>query len=216
MDYNDTTWTLSQWLFPTIPRGVNVMACAYTVWTPELVTGSAVIDEQHKQLINALNSLFDAERHGNGDREVRRALSFLLKYTAKHFADEEALQEKYEYPGYEGHKRLHTEFTGVALKMAREYLDSPSNELVSHARSVIGQWVVHHIKSEDFKMAAYILNRMDGEHAHIAAHGAAQEHAHAGAHGAAQEHAHANTHAGSHGAVLPAHQLPFLDLMERR
>jgi hemerythrin len=135
-------------------------ASAYA-WTPELLTENNAIDDQHRQLIKALNDLLDASRSGKGRDEVKKTLNFLVKYTAQHFADEEALQLEYEYPERENHKRLHTAFTGVAMKMTQEYRCNPSDALIDQIISVIGQWVTNHIKSEDKVMAQYVLSRID-------------------------------------------------------
>jgi hemerythrin len=139
------------------------MAYTFTTWTDDLVTGSDVIDDQHKQLVDAVNNLFDAQRSGKGQREVQRTLNFLLEYTVKHFSDEEALQEEYGYPGYAAHKQIHTEFKAIAQELAQEYQGKPSDALIKHITTVVGRWVIHHIKDEDKKMALYVLSRMQGE-----------------------------------------------------
>ena len=63
-------------------------------WTTDLATGNADIDDQHKRLFAAVNALFDAYRSGKERQEVEKTMEFLTAYTAKHFADEEKLQEK--------------------------------------------------------------------------------------------------------------------------
>jgi len=37
--------------------------------------------------------------------------------------------------------------------------DGPTDEFITHICVTIGQWVMHHIKSEDSKMAAYIRDK---------------------------------------------------------
>jgi len=136
------------------------MAYTYTTWTPDLITGHTLIDEQHQQWIAAVNNLYDAQRGGGGDKEVEKVMVFLVDYTAKHFAEEEALQEEHGYPEYSGHKRIHADFKGVVQDLAKELrLSGPTDDLVSHVCRTIGQWVVSHIKSNDIKMAAYIRSK---------------------------------------------------------
>jgi len=136
------------------------MAYTYTTWTPDLITGHELIDTQHRQWINAVNALFDAQRGGQGADEVEKVMAFLADYTAKHFAEEEALQEKYGYPDYPGHKRIHTDFKAVVGELANDLrLSGPTDDLVSHVCHTIGQWVVSHIKNQDMKMAAFIRSQ---------------------------------------------------------
>ena len=130
---------------------------AYTEWNPEWATGHELIDSQHQQLIAAVNSLFDAQRDGKGREEVERTMTFLVEYTTKHFNDEQKIQEKCEYPLYPEHKRIHDDFKNSAIELSHTLRrDGPTDELVRHICVTIGRWVINHIKSEDFKLAAHI------------------------------------------------------------
>lgn len=68
------------------------------VWSKDLETGNAMIDSQHKELIEAINALLAACATGKGRAEVAKTTKFLYDYTSKHFGDEEALQLRYKYP----------------------------------------------------------------------------------------------------------------------
>ena len=130
------------------------------VWNPDLETGSVVIDNQHKQLIAAVNALFDAQQSGKGRQEVEKTMEFLVGYTVKHFADEEKLQEKHNYPEYLIHKQTHIDFKRVALELAKELSQNgPTDAFISKAYVTIGDWLVNHIKGDDFKMAAYVRSK---------------------------------------------------------
>ena len=130
------------------------------VWTPDLSTGDAVIDDQHKQLFAAVNALFDAYQSGKERQEVERTMEFLVKYTAKHFADEEKLQEKYEYPDFFAHKQLHAEFTEMVQRLVTKMSrDGPTENFIIEVCTTIGEWLFLHVKGEDSNMAAYIQRK---------------------------------------------------------
>ena len=131
------------------------------VWDQNLATGNPLIDSQHRQLIDAVNALYYAHQSGKGRQEVERTMEFLMEYTSKHFADEEKLQEKYDYPDYPIHKRIHNEFKKVALELASEL--THTDEFISHVYVTVSEWLVHHIRGDDFKMAAYIQNKIQAE-----------------------------------------------------
>jgi hemerythrin len=136
------------------------MAYCYTTWSPDLETGNTIIDNQHRQWIDAVNALFDAYKSGKGPQEVESTLKFLTDYTIKHFAAEEALQEKYDYPDYPAHKRIHTGFMGVVQGFPPQLsMHGPPGEFLSHVCTTIGRWVVNHIKTEDCKLAAHIKSK---------------------------------------------------------
>lgn len=129
-------------------------------------SGHAAIDRQHKLLINEVNVLSDAHKSGKGQENVAQTLEFLEAYTIKHFADEEKLQVKYNYPEYPEHKRLHDEFTivvqGLVATVAK---DGPTDEFITTLSITVGEWLFNHIRGEDFKMAAYVkaAQRQAGE-----------------------------------------------------
>jgi hemerythrin len=127
------------------------------VWDKNLETGHTLIDNQHKQLVRAVNDLQEANVAGKGAEEIERTIDFLLGYTIKHFKDEEALQLEYGYPDYYEHVSYHREFKRQVDQLAQRMKEEgPTRELVNEITQHIGNWLIHHIKSDDLKMASYI------------------------------------------------------------
>jgi hemerythrin-like metal-binding domain len=126
-------------------------------WDSLLETGNEQIDSQHKQLVEALNHLVEACHAGTGKEELTRTIKFLLAYTAKHFKDEEALQIQYGYEDYLRHRQIHKEFTSVAVDLAnRLQEEGPTVCLIAEVHSSMGDWLINHIKGDDFRLAAFI------------------------------------------------------------
>ena len=126
-------------------------------WDNLLETGNIHIDLQHKQLVAALNDLVTACHAGTGKAELTRTIHFLLAYTEKHFQEEEALQVQYAYPDYPRHRQIHKEFTEVAVDLAKRLKEEgPSVCLLTKVHSSMGDWLVNHIKGDDFRLAAFI------------------------------------------------------------
>jgi hemerythrin len=127
------------------------------VWDKNLETGHKLIDNQHRQLVQAVNELQEANARGTAAEEITRTIDFLLGYTVKHFHDEEALQIEYGYPDYYEHVGYHREFKGQVAQLAQRLQEEgPTRELVERITPHIGDWLLHHIKSDDLKMATYI------------------------------------------------------------
>jgi hemerythrin len=136
------------------------MTTTIFAWTPDLATGNALLDNQHKELFLAANALFAACQIGREKREIERTMSFLRDYTSRHFAAEEMLQKKYNYPEYLAHKRLHDDFTGVTRELAEKLSQAgPTDDLIGEVYTAIGEWLINHIRSEDIKMTAYIHSK---------------------------------------------------------
>lgn len=129
-------------------------------WTSDLETGNGTIDEQHKQLIAAINNLLDACSQGQGRNSLKETTTFLYDYTAKHFADEEKLQLASQYPDYVNHKQYHEGFKKVVREIMDQLeKDGPTLALVGKVNSSIGGWLINHIKKEDVKVAAHIRSK---------------------------------------------------------
>jgi hemerythrin len=135
-------------------------------WDSSLETGHEKIDNQHKQLIAALNSIIDASRNGKGSEEIFKTLDFLTGYTIMHFTDEEKLQEKYDYPDYLVHKRYHNDFKVTVGKLTERLREEgPTEDMVNTVTSAVGDWLLNHIKGDDFRMATYIKFKQKEEDA---------------------------------------------------
>jgi hemerythrin len=133
------------------------------VWEKSWETGHPMIDEQHKQLIEAINALLRACYQGAGKEELLKTLNFLNDYTIKHFFEEEQLQKKYEYPDYPNHHQYHEGFKVIVRNLMLEFFNKGvTDELTEKVRTSIGDWLVSHIKTQDVKLAAYIRSKDRG------------------------------------------------------
>jgi len=129
-------------------------------WSDDLLTGNMQIDTEHKELIKAINDLLDACSKGKGRAELEKTVKFLSSYTKTHFAHEEVLQMKYNYPDYNNHKKYHKHFVEQVENIHKKLLTEGSNiVLVGEINSKVGNWIISHIKREDVKVAQHIKNK---------------------------------------------------------
>lgn len=129
---------------------------AYT-WNSALETGHPVIDAQHKELINAINNLLSACQQGRAADKVNATLDFLVSYTKRHFGEEEALQQKANYPDYPNHHQVHEAFVNVITDLSAELKQTgPTPSLINKIIRNVGDWLVNHIQQQDTKVAAHI------------------------------------------------------------
>ena len=127
------------------------------LWDSSLESGYEKVDNQHRQLVVAVNNLMEASFNGKGDRAVLETLEFLTAYAIKHFSDEEKLQVLYHYPDYLNHKRLHDDFKAVVGELVRKVgEEGPTEEIIDEVSSIIGAWLLNHIRGDDFRMAAFV------------------------------------------------------------
>lgn len=126
-------------------------------WNSDLETGNEIIDKQHKELFAALNVLAQSHRSGQGAQELGKTIEFLEVYVLRHFEDEEYLQEKYSYPDILNHKAYHREFKNKVSKLVESLeKDGYSDTLVEKTINIMADWLINHIKSDDFRLAAHV------------------------------------------------------------
>ncbi|MDR0974175.1 MAG: hemerythrin family protein [Ruminococcus sp.] len=126
-------------------------------FTKDLETGNNLIDTEHRQLFQAINGLLEACNAGQGRANVEKTVKFLMEYTAKHFADEEKLQQASKYPDYPNHYKIHEGFKKRVAEIGAELnAKGPSIILVSKVNSDIGDWLINHIRTQDKKLAEHI------------------------------------------------------------
>lgn len=129
-------------------------------FTPDLLTGNLTIDNQHRQLIQAINDLLAACSQGKGRAELEKTTKFLYDYTTKHFSDEEQLQQQSGYPDYARHRQYHEGFKRTVADLNKKLGEQgPTISLVGEVNSAVAGWLINHIKSEDTKVAAHIKSK---------------------------------------------------------
>ena len=128
-----------------------------------LRTGNAMIDEQHRELIEKINQL--VQSYGQSREKVKaiKMLHYLADYTDFHFNEEENLQERVGYPGLEEHRQKHEEFlkaVGELFEMLEEE-EGPSERFVEAVHRNVTEWLYGHIKGYDVSVASYMhMNNM--------------------------------------------------------
>lgn len=126
-------------------------------WTAELETGIAVIDGQHRRIVDYINELQSIS--GSAAPEVLdRVLNDLVDYTYSHFAFEEALMEEAGYDSLPIHRKTHEAFCEriASLKLRASAGEAVTEELVALLRN----WLIRHIMNDDRSYAGLIREKL--------------------------------------------------------
>ncbi|MDR1909989.1 MAG: bacteriohemerythrin [Spirochaetaceae bacterium] len=129
-------------------------------WDDKYSVGIPLIDEQHKELINLTNELYQGCR--TGTEEEKRAyflktVKSAVEYVKYHFSAEEKMLENIKYPKYAEHKRQHEAFIQRLLADVKSYQEGMKLVPNSFVR-FLRDWILSHIAMEDTQYARYILD----------------------------------------------------------
>jgi len=127
-------------------------------WSEAYSVHIAVLDEQHRRLIAALNELNQALRSGMGGSVMDTVLEKLMEYSTAHFDTEETLMEEHQFPGLSTHRARHREFR---QKMA-EFLEAHRAGKQCVPVSVMlfmEEWLKEHMLRTDQLYSAYLNAR---------------------------------------------------------
>ncbi len=130
---------------------------AHLHWSKDLDTGIAVIDNQHKRIVEYINNL-DTSIAKADAAAVNKVLNELVDYTMSHFSFEEELQERAGYPFIKAHKRVHEIF----VKRVAEFQTRAANgeNVASEILSMLQTWLLNHIKGDDADYAECVIKAL--------------------------------------------------------
>ena len=119
-------------------------------WKDGYKIGHDEIDAQHQQLFKLVNTVLAAK-----DKATLTACAMaLFQYTREHFAHEEALMKRLDYPAMAAHQAQHesliSRLNEVSARIANGTLDHQVLEVF------LTDWLLNHIANSDIKLATYI------------------------------------------------------------
>lgn len=132
-------------------------------WREDWMLNCDMLDEQHLELADMMNQLhlFLADLRNNLSKEpdgLKRRLAELCEGTRQHFLDEEALMEKYDYPGLSAHHREHVMLLAEMQECLREI--QSNNRLFSlDDLKMLKFWQIDHVLSSDREFAEFLNSR---------------------------------------------------------
>jgi hemerythrin len=126
-------------------------------WDDSLAVGVERIDQQHRELFEAINRLLDAMKERRGKEEAGRCLSFLADYVERHFGEEEQLMARRAYPARDAHLAQHAAFRASFKDLAVDLVrDGPSSELAVRVQTQVGEWLRKHIRTIDVQLGRFL------------------------------------------------------------
>ena len=124
-------------------------------WTDTLLIGNEEVDQEHKALVDIVNSLHTGAREGLDAEQIRRIFFDLYSYTNTHFLHEEALMRSIGYPDLAAHKKEHEQLID-RLDVLAERAKRGDTFIAESTFHFLVDWLLDHIGNTDMKIKAFL------------------------------------------------------------
>jgi len=127
-------------------------------WSDTYSVKIAIVDSQHKVLVELINALHQAMMSRRGKESLGGVLASRIKYTKSHFATEEGLLRANEYPDLVNHKAEHERFTQTIVDFQGRF---QRNEVAMtiDVMEFLKDWLVKHIMGVDKRYVPHLSAR---------------------------------------------------------
>jgi hemerythrin len=131
-------------------KNMAVARSELVTWSPTFSVGVRLIDDQHKELLNLTNDLFN---HCIGNEESEREyfkkiIGKAVDYVKIHFSTEERIMLATKFSGYWDHKREHETFVLAVVEQINAFNEGRSFTLLAFTK-YLKNWVLAHIAVSD-------------------------------------------------------------------
>jgi len=120
-------------------------------WKDEYSVGVPAVDEEHRELIELINTLYDNMRSPEMDTDVYEFLGEIYARIASHFALEELLMRQNEYDEYREHKLEHEQLLEEIRDIMDDYEDGELLDDAELARR-LDAWFSEHFRTKDARL----------------------------------------------------------------
>lgn len=115
-------------------------------WSEKFNIGIEVIDNQHRQILEYINTL-DQIRMSGQRNQIKEVLDDLIDYTQSHFSFEENLLEQVNYQYLPSYRGIHELFVKRLNDCRQRFAQGEAVEHDLHR--LLSKWLVNHIQHDD-------------------------------------------------------------------
>lgn len=117
-------------------------------WRDSYATGIKEMDDEHRELIAIINTLYEMIRDKENYDELKRVYERMYNYSLHHFSHEEQILEESQFSGLAEQKEQHVSFV-ARLEEMKEQLLSADESITPEVYKFLREWWLHHIVEVD-------------------------------------------------------------------
>ncbi len=124
-------------------------------WTAQYAVRVPAIDREHQKLFRMGQRLHEFMLGGSGKQALDQLLTELIVYTQAHFAREERLMRRIQYPDFERHCRLHNELRRTVLAFQDRFSNGEVT-ITIHMMQFLSRWLKQHTSGVDRRIGQFL------------------------------------------------------------
>lgn len=125
-------------------------------WTNDLAIGVGIIDDQHKKLVERINSFTSALETGD-IHKCQDAVNYFISYAIQHFGAEELIMIRNGYDEFHIHRDEHSWFIKYVADIKRSFLNHQITlEQLHEMQDFLVKWTINHIQIKDKRISEHI------------------------------------------------------------
>ncbi len=133
------------------------MAALFTWTEKEFGLKVKDMDDEHIVLFDYMNKLYASFENKESFNNLQLHMDNLIKYTVKHFTDEEAFLQKINFPGLDTHKIIHAQLIEQFNGHIKTFKETKA--LNKEFFNFLSFWLTAHIKGIDTKYAKFYTEK---------------------------------------------------------
>lgn len=127
-------------------------------WDESLSVGIVSIDNQHKKLLDLINSFYENIYQGSIKEKLVELINEMKLYTVFHFNSEERQMKLCNYPDFENHKKEHDKFIAAVEDFEARYKNGKLL-LTIEITNFIKEWITNHIMGTDQRYSDLLISK---------------------------------------------------------
>jgi hemerythrin len=126
----------------------------HLAWKDEFSVGVAVMDDDHRALLEIIGRLYQALSSGAERQAPLKICDELIAHTLVHFEHEERWFDNLQYPRSVHHRRMHEKLKQRIVDFRTQLCAEPPPALEQF--ELFTDWLAHHISGEDRSYGAWL------------------------------------------------------------
>jgi hemerythrin-like metal-binding protein len=132
------------------------------VWSDRFLTGEAIVDSEHRELVRLVNWVGDLQAEGRVAEAATKLFDDLVSYAAVHFAHEEELMQAtgVDDRHFALHRQIHQDFARQVIAMRDAGAEKADTDFILR---FLTNWLAYHILGTDQAMARQVKAIREGK-----------------------------------------------------